>query len=248
MDISKSREFYEEFFAEDSSENPVRNYWNRQRYEILFQLIEQADFENDINVLEVGSGSGRISRWLDSRFTNVFAVDIGLFGQMQCTIDDTDVNFALGALPNLPFSDEFDLVICSEVLEHLPSRDMQQEAVEELSSVADENGTVIITTPNPMSIRERTADLIGNLKGIVGGSSEPNDSGGQLVENWIPPTILQSYFSEHFFIRDHRGSYYTVPDRGTGLAKHLRPISDYITRRNLAPNRGVYQYYVLEVD
>lgn len=245
MRLDESREFYRDFFAKDSDVDPLGYYCNRQRYEIVFRLIDSLELASEVRVLEVGSGSGRIAEWLSARFENVTAVDIGVFGQMRETIAESDIDFVLGGLPSLPFDGEFDLVVCSEVLEHLPTRTIQRDAVRELAAVTADNGTVVISTPNPMALRERVLDVIHYAERKLHDVEPTDAAGGQAIEHWIPPTELRSYISECFAIETHVGSCYTLPDFGTGLGKYLHPVSDFITNRNLAPDRGVYQYYLL---
>ncbi|QLD87078.1 class I SAM-dependent methyltransferase [Natronomonas halophila] len=245
MDISGSRDYYEGFFSEDSPGGEVQYYANRQRYRIVFQLIDDLNLGDDAKVLEIGSGSGRIAAWLDDRFDCVSAVDIGTFEMMEKTIEDTDVRFLNAALPHLPFENEFDLVVCSEVLEHLSTRKIQRQAIAELAAVTTEGGYVVVSTPNPKALLERIVNIASYIKEKTGGKETVQNTGRQLVENWIPPSTLQSFLSEEFKILNRQGSYYMIPDLGTGLERYLRPISDYLTTNNVAPRLALYQYYVL---
>jgi 2-polyprenyl-3-methyl-5-hydroxy-6-metoxy-1,4-benzoquinol methylase len=239
-DLDQSREFYQDFFAEQTE----RSYDNQQRYRIVYSLINELPLTSKANVLDVGAGSGRITQYLDGMFDSVISLDIIIAPLLQETVDDRDLHAIEGALPNLPFQDnQFDLVVCSEVLEHIPKRSSQISAIQELNRITVNGGYVVISTPNPRSPFYRGKKLIrgvGRLLGVAKG----NDYGGQHVENWFPPSQLHNAITSEFTLIKRRGSYYVLPDFGTGLKRHLHPISDKITDLNLAPSLGLYQYYV----
>jgi hypothetical protein len=66
--------------------------------------------------LDVGTRHGRLARRLTERCERVVALDI-----VQRQIDDPRVEFVQGDVRSLPFRDaSFDLIVCAEVLEHLP--------------------------------------------------------------------------------------------------------------------------------
>lgn len=241
IDLEESRDFYRDFFENDWE----LTYNNRQRYEIVFSSIDSLNLGSETTVLDVGAGSGRISRFLDRHFDSVVPLDIVIAPLLDETIDDLSLDVIEGALPDLPIVDNsFDLVICSEVLEHLPERTLQAQSVKELYRITSPGGWVIISTPNPNSIYIRTRNVI-EAAGQMFGIGEA-DSGGQLVENWIPPRWLRKTVDSHFEIRQRRGSYYALPDFGTGFKKYLHPLSDALTDANIAPSLGVYQYYVAQ--
>lgn len=238
QNISQSREFYRDYFSDEID----LEYPNKQRYEIVYSLIDEAQLPDSPSVLDIGSGAGRIASFLSERFDDVTSIDIVKSPLMEEVLDDADVSFLEGALPKLPFNEGvFDLVICSEVIEHIPNRDDQREAIKSISSVLSENGKLVLSTPNPMSPYYRLKSAIKNTASLVGFFG---DGGGQLVENWIPPKQLHRFITSNLSVDMMRGSYYSFPGFGTGIEGVLRPISDGITSRNLAPRYGLYQYYL----
>lgn len=67
-------------------------------------------------VLEIGARDGYITRLLASRFDAVTALDL-----RQPSIDAAGVTCVAGDVRSLQFpADHFDVVLCSEVLEHIP--------------------------------------------------------------------------------------------------------------------------------
>jgi len=244
QDIDESRKFYRDFFGEESD----ISYDNKQRYDILFSLINDASVDGGSRVLDVGAGSGRISQFLNERFDDVVSMDIVISSLLEDTLESSQVDAVEGALPSLPFNDEtFDLVVCSEVLEHIPTRDAQYDAIRDLARVTRGSGHIVLTTPNPNSPQERMKDFAKKV-GRKLGVAAPAEDGGQLVENWIPSQKLKSFIESDFQIVQFRGSYYNVYIPKVNLEKYFRPVSDTITDANLAPHYGLYQYYVVKKE
>lgn len=80
-------------------------------------------------VLDVGCRDGRITNVLSSKY-DVIGLDLGLE-----SLKKVQKNKICASIENLPFPDKtFDLVICTEVLEHLPST-VLRKGIEELKRV-----------------------------------------------------------------------------------------------------------------
>jgi glycosyltransferase involved in cell wall biosynthesis len=120
--------------AHDSLIVPQR-YWQRKRFEILTQFARGAN-----RTLDVGCGSSRIllnlpdSVGVDVRLNKIRY--LRRYGQRA----------VVGSLFALPFeSQQFDCVICSEVIEHVPN---DPKWCEELIRVLQPGGRLIIGTPD----------------------------------------------------------------------------------------------------
>ena len=89
-----------------------------------------------IKVLEIGIGNGFVSDYLKKRGINI----------TTCDIDQKLNPDIVASVLNLPFEDEqFDVVACYEVLEHIPY-DRVSLAISELARVSKKR--VIISIPN----------------------------------------------------------------------------------------------------
>ena len=108
----------------------------QERINNLLGLIPKTDE----TILEIGARDGYISKKLSEHFKTVVALDLEL-----PTINHPGVIPVQGDVTSLPFSDnEFDCVLCSEVLEHIPSSSLQR-ACNEMTRVAKKH--VIAGTP-----------------------------------------------------------------------------------------------------
>jgi hypothetical protein len=101
---------------------------------------------NGIVALDIGARDGYLSRLLADRFESVVALDLS-----RPSIDHPNVASVQGDVCHLAFADgTFDLVVCSEVLEHIPSPRLEQ-ACAEIVRVA--KGAVVIGVPYKQDIR-----------------------------------------------------------------------------------------------
>ncbi|HJV46676.1 MAG TPA: class I SAM-dependent methyltransferase, partial [Bacillota bacterium] len=92
------------------------------------------------SILDVGSGNGVITNRLIDLFDRVCAVDIS-----EEALKYVQAEKRIGSIDQLPFEDnEFDLILITDVLEHLPDPIFQQ-GIQELKRVAKKY--VLIVTP-----------------------------------------------------------------------------------------------------
>jgi glycosyltransferase involved in cell wall biosynthesis/SAM-dependent methyltransferase len=90
--------------------------------------------------------------------------------QFSCTIDQFNCE-----VDRFPYADEFfDTIICCELLEHLDKDPMH--LMSELNRVLKQHGTLVLTTPNAVSLRAMRAVLVG---------THPN-----LFSKYVIPTLL----------------------------------------------------------
>jgi len=103
------------------------NFWYQTMYVLKF---------HPKNVLEIGPGNKVVTDFLRKEGVSVTTLDVD-------TRLEPDV---VGSVDNLPLKDKsFDVVLCSEVLEHLPF-DLFQKSLMEIKRVAKKN--VVLCLPN----------------------------------------------------------------------------------------------------
>lgn len=78
------------------------------------------------SAIDVGTRDGHFALLLAERFPRVTALDLQL-----PAVPDSRISCVAGDVRNLPFPDDsFDLVVCTEVLEHIPPNDLEQASKE----------------------------------------------------------------------------------------------------------------------
>jgi len=102
---------------------------------------------NDVHsILDVGCGDGRITNRLVSGYSRVVGLE-----RSQEALRHVKAEKILGTIESLPYPDRsFDLVLCCEVLEHLPFK-VYPKALQEMERVAAKY--LIVTVPNNEDIR-----------------------------------------------------------------------------------------------
>ena len=136
----------------------------RFRHEKLWHFINECQdgVRKESKVLDVGCGSGWFLELLAKHgFSDIYGCDY------KKNLDFEGFNFELVNLneQDLPFSDGvFDMVICSDVLEHLenPSRCLRN-----IRRVVEPEGVVYVTIPNCANILQRLYFLLFGVPGAI---------------------------------------------------------------------------------
>ncbi len=135
------------------SKNPGTRYTFTRRLEVVFDMLP--DDLAGLRILEIGCGAGLLCLELAQQAKEVVGIDISHFvldfaNRVKDTVHATNVTFQHGDAENLAFQDgAFDLVICSEVLEHLLS---PRKVLTEMRRVTKKDGVIILTTPCAISL------------------------------------------------------------------------------------------------
>ena len=121
------------------------HWWFNSRREIVMKLIELIGTEKNANILEVGCSGGPLIISLKNKgFENIYGIDISKEGINLCKKRGLKNVFLTGG-EQTKFDDEmFDVVIASDVLEHIKN---DSEAVKEWARVLKKTGKLIVFTP-----------------------------------------------------------------------------------------------------
>jgi dolichol-phosphate mannosyltransferase len=119
---------------------PLQRYWQRARHRIVLEFVKASHAHDRSAVLDIGCGSGRIIQDLP----NAVGLDI-LLPKLRF-LRDRHRHLVQGTIFALPFpSARFDVVICSEVIEHIPD---DPRIFQELTRILRPGGTLILGTPD----------------------------------------------------------------------------------------------------
>lgn len=123
-----------------------------KRLDFIVQAMQSLN-KADIKILDIGCGNGNISMALGSLGFNVTGVDIDETSVNTASARNTFKNVQFRVLDANSFSmnDEFDAVVCSEVLEHL---DNPSELVQSIYRILKPGGVLAATVPNGWGPRE----------------------------------------------------------------------------------------------
>lgn len=107
----------------------------------------------DAKILDIGCGNGNLAMVLGSLGYNVKGIDVDetsvQTAQQKNTF--TNVSFEVADANRFTISDEYDVIVCTEVLEHLET---PSELVNSSYRILKPGGTMIVTVPNGYGPRE----------------------------------------------------------------------------------------------
>ena len=141
--MSDPRYFYEQFA--DEFDSRVNVYDLQKRLSIVFGELLKPDEVVGRTLLDVGCGTGWFSASACKWGARVTSLDLGerLLSKVAKKCDSDRI---VGNILELPFRDQaFDIVVCSEVIEHTAN---PPRALEELQRVLRTGGILALTTPN----------------------------------------------------------------------------------------------------
>lgn len=116
---------------------------DKERIQTIISFIP----EGVNSILDVGCGDGALTNLLASTYEKVVGID-----KSNEALKHVKAEKISGSIDYMPFPDNgFDLVVCSEVLEHLP-QGIYKQAILELQRVS--NKYIIISVPNDEPIEQ----------------------------------------------------------------------------------------------
>ncbi len=222
-----NKEFYE-MWHKKKEEYEIDKMKQDNRLSIIKEIIPK----NYNKVLFIGCGKGDELRILKEGT----AMDISLTAIKIAKKKNPKFNFVVADACKLPFKENsFDLVICSEVLEHIKN---PQRVISEIKRVL--KGVLIATVPNWFSLY----GLFRKLAEIILGREVT--AGDQQTDNWFTPKSFKNLLQPHFSIISSHGCWY-FPPTGKGKkqisSKLVKPIFKTLTPLDrklgeLFPNLG----------
>lgn len=200
----------------------INQFWGARKIIGDWSLtkIEDTNFElikphlESTKVLEVGSGRGYLTA-LISQFTSVAAFDISRgcldYAKELGNFGD-NVFYFQGNVYSIPFEAEtFDIVVATEVLEHLPGLD---KAMTEINRVLRTGGIVIASVPNAIMhfyplvllIHLRKQSSRKHFIRLIRRETDENTSLGPYDRPFLPKQFRKLFEESGFKVLKHRTS------------------------------------------
>ena len=124
-----------------------------KRYDAVVSSVSRyfrVAFTEGARLLDVGAGSGRDMAMLQSMGYDVYGVEPcdEMLAQAEANHPELASRLAIGQLPDLgkPFGGDFDGILCSAVLMHLP-REAIFDAAFAMRSALKDGGTILMSVP-----------------------------------------------------------------------------------------------------
>jgi SAM-dependent methyltransferase len=203
-------QFYQKMYLQGQSRNPAEKIYNHLRVRVISEL-------NRIwngRILIVGCGLNEDLAILH-KCESGFAFDLSF--EAVHKIRNIDQNIFTADVLNIPCEDDtFDLIICSEVLEHVPNIN---SAIIEMHRVLRRGGKLIVSTPNWLSWFGLARWLGEKI------THNPIHSSGQPYDDWKTLSRLRRELTPYFRVIAHRGIWYLPP-----LHYHGKGIPSWLMR------------------
>ena len=156
-EIAKFSSLHEDWWKNDGAFGmlhkltPVRMLFIRQALSNLLERNTQLSKTfGGLRILDVGCGGGLLTEPLKRLGANVTGLDASAeaikAAKDHASVVGLDIDYRVGDLSTIPNElDQFDVVIASEVIEHVPD---PQSFIEEIHKLISPGGKLIITTLN----------------------------------------------------------------------------------------------------
>lgn len=193
-----SKEYYKR-----ASANSYKSASYQQK--ILYEFLSYLNLPNTSKVLDIGSGLGRNLNTLQQFFDKIFAVDISEFAlQKSRQNHGNGLNYLVADVQKPPFKKKFfDLVICTEVIEHL---NHQESAIEAIAQVLKLGGYLVVSSPNYSNLTGLVKRIKDKKIGHEGWSPWHEDHSG--LERFMSWRKLRNMLNKNFKIIKSRGAGY----------------------------------------
>ena len=200
--ITAVRDAYDEWHAGQSTGEGA---W----YELARRQILSHRLCTDASALEIGCGWGTFSAWLADQGADVIGADFApvAIEKARELHQRPRLRFEVQDIESLPYDDgAFDLVVSCETIEHVPHPPV---AVAELARVLRPGGTLLLTTPNYLS-------LTGLHRLWREATGRKWDEGGQPIAHFtVHPKTMRWVRAAGLRVVevDGRGHYLPIPGR-----------------------------------
>jgi len=191
---------------------------------VLSYLQKVAKDKGNVKILDIGCGTGEVAvRY--KKFGEVYGIDISPKSIEEAERNNRCDEYFVGMAEDLPFNKSyFDIVICTEVIEHLMD---VERACSEINRVLKNTGYLIISTPNPLSYLMIRRKIVEKIK---------RKHFGQIIENPISSRRLKKLFKMTAFEVEEFKTVYFEPAFFWRVVDKINPAISGIF--------GLYQIYL----
>jgi 2-polyprenyl-3-methyl-5-hydroxy-6-metoxy-1,4-benzoquinol methylase len=190
-----SENFYNKYYEHKLAGSRLRNLFKVSEHLIRYNIIKilRANSQcSEQRIIDISCGRGHLTRLL-TRFGKVTGTDLSSVAVDYCKKKYPNIEFIVLDVFDAEWfqsnKEKFDIVVSTEVIEHLPA-DRQKEYLSNLRSLLKDGGLMIITTPNRMAIDMMKSDpAMSNQEFYV-------SCGGQPVQNLLNDSELRNLLDD----------------------------------------------------
>lgn len=184
--VTDEENYYTYLFTKNPNWNKTEpNAEEKERWEIIKEFIQTCKVKiSNPQILDLGCGRGWLTHLLSKYGPTVGVEPVEavvryaqkLFPELQISHGTTTSLLSDG------LADKFDIIVCSEVIEHIAYK-RKPQFISQIERLTKKNGHVIITTPRK------------EAQALWSANSDPS----QPIEDWLTEKDLQALFEENGF-------------------------------------------------
>jgi len=144
-----SQEWNNIMFKKHATPNKGLAGWiEKQRHKEIIQVINDLIKVDNPLIIEIGCEAGNLLVEIEKEFpnANINGCDISNNALAQALLKLNNTSVFYHDITDEPFRNHNDVIICSEVLEHIPSP-KDEKAITNIAKTANKDSIVIITVP-----------------------------------------------------------------------------------------------------
>ncbi len=222
ISLSKQADFYDERWAGDDKLDRL-NRFQLARVAAVFDALSYLDMQfkfrerEDFRICDFGCGRGWLTAQL-SAMGRVTGVDLSPEGVKLASKRWPHIEFVCADVLTFEANRTFDLLVTSEVIEHIPDS-KKDRFVESLVKNIKPEGFLVLTTPN----------------GLVKWAWEKDGQLSQPVEDWPTPSELRRLVRRDFKILSHKAFLYEFSYRGIHRYLSAPKLVGFLRRTGVLP-------------
>jgi len=144
VDSNKKETFFPEESFSDLYNSENNNFWFKVRNKIIKFFILKYIPDKKCKILDIGCGTGYVSRSIKDMGYSVDCLDIFLEAIKFCIKRNAGNEYYILNLYDMPFSEHYDLICAFDVIEHI---DDDCKVLKNIHSALKKDGQVLITVP-----------------------------------------------------------------------------------------------------
>lgn len=213
--------FYDQFHSRSKTQTKIISK-NNFTYRNTIELLEPLLHKKNLNILDYGCGVGTIDFYLASKGHKILGLEVSKIAIQSCrhSAEAMGLNkFTKFESINKKLDSKYDLILCSEVIEHVPN---DSGLIKKLSTFLKRGGLILISVPSKnaplykLGLADRFDKKVGHLRRY-------NQEKLIATVNKIGLRVIKTKKVEGIL----RNSFFVFPTFGT-IVKFLKgPLSDF---------------------
>lgn len=147
--LAKTQQLYDTIADEFSASR--RHMWHDLDTALPYVPTEENGHTANITVADIGCGNGRLLTWLpealgNDHLSNYTGIDTSEKLLEKARAQHPSQTFINGSILDIPLpSDHADVTFCIATLHHIPSKQLRQKAIAELTRITKPGGIIIVS-------------------------------------------------------------------------------------------------------